>query len=615
NWKAHVPTCFAHRLRQRRFGESADLPNPTSTPIYDILLLFVVAEKSGPQRLIFDARVCYTRFKPPPCAELPSGSAFARAETQGSGDSWFSSGDISNAFYTMPVTEDLCEFFSLPLVRAGLVGVSQLGGVATSAPSWLLPELAIPPIGWSWSLRVCKCAPEAALSWARIAPAQQVRDRSRGVVLGPKPPAAGATYAGNYLVAGSQRPKTQAAASKVERELSSLGYVVHDQVEATRATSFAGLELDGHRDSARISARRAWRSRHAIEKFLRRPKVRGPFLETVVGHWVMLLKRCSLAIFGAACAFILASPPRGCRFGPRRGANCGRSRPAPASTPWGVLTLLRDPGRPPSDEAKDWDKSFGEVDPAPFTREGLAIARAFPGTDSFAICRAEGLAVAPALRPQLRAADAFGKRIACLVDNMSLALAIGNGRAARPLMPTGRAPQLLPAPLAAGEGILTAPVPQSAAARQRGPLLGSLLIGFACLGQLADYQRRAGAFIGWCSQPHPDWDNWEQLDTTMATYFDHLYFLAALKFFLPPIGRRGDQTLRRAFRSLAKRGKCAPRRMRAPLPWSLAAALPGAMLHRGQVRQTIAMIMSFASHLRPPECDPLTATQVAPPSR
>ena len=131
-----------------------------------LLGVFVVAKKSGQQRLVFDTRVSNTRFKPPPRTELPSGGAFARMETQGSGDTWFSSGDLSNAFYAMQVPEGLCEYFSLLPARAGLAGVAHLDGVPVHESDWLLPELTILPMGWSWALHLCQCVSEAALARA-----------------------------------------------------------------------------------------------------------------------------------------------------------------------------------------------------------------------------------------------------------------------------------------------------------------------------------------------------------------------------------------------------------------------------------------------------------------
>ncbi|CAK0808748.1 unnamed protein product, partial [Prorocentrum cordatum] len=138
-----------------------------------------------------------------------------------------------------------------------------------------------------------------------------------------------------------------------------------------------------------------------------------------------------------------------------------------------------------------------------------------------------------------------------------------------------------------GSGILMAPVPAAAAARRREALRGSLMMGLTYLEQrpvgkatLADYQRRASAFIQWCRELHLDWSEWQLLDSIVVMYFDFLYFqghsgedasrlLAALKVFLPPIGRWGDQA--------------------------------------------IAMTLSFACYLRPSEADLLATMQIAPP--
>ncbi|CAK0846210.1 unnamed protein product [Prorocentrum cordatum] len=399
-----------------------------------LLGVFVVAKRSGQQRLVFDTRISNARFKPPPCAELPSGGA---------------RGDAGQR-----------------------------------------RRLAVLLMGCSWALHLCRRVSEASLARARIAPEQQVRDRSLGVRLGPRRPAAGAAYVDNYLVSGRQRAEVQAAAGKVEQEPSSLGFVVHEQVDATRHASFVGLDLDGREHAARVSAKRVWRLRCAIQELLLRPWARGAI---AVGH---------------------------CRPCSSSAARALRAADAAAA--------LRDPGRLPSDEAKNWDKSFGEVD------------------------------------PNLLVGDAWA---------------------------------------ASGSGILMAPVPAAAAARQREALWGSPMMGLTCLEQ-----RSVGKL-------HLDWSERQQLDSIVVVYFDYLYFqghsgddasrlLAALKFFLPPIGRWGDQVLCRAPRTLAGWGKCAPRRMRMPLPCLPVAALAG---------HAIAMILSFACYLRPSEADLLTAMQIAPP--
>ena len=45
-----------------------------------------------------------------------------------------------------------------------------------------------------------------------------------------------------------------------------------------------GLELDGIEHSVRVSRRRAWRLRFAVEELLKRRTVAGPLLEVLIGH-------------------------------------------------------------------------------------------------------------------------------------------------------------------------------------------------------------------------------------------------------------------------------------------------------------------------------------------
>ncbi|CAK0868063.1 unnamed protein product [Prorocentrum cordatum] len=203
---------------------------------------------------------------------------FARAPADiapGRGDMWFSSGDVSNAFYAVQVPEGFFAFFSLPPVRAVLAGV----------------------------------------------------------LLGPRLPAAGAACVGNCLVAGCWRAKVQAVAQKVERELSSLGFVVREQVSDARQVSFVGLDIGGREHSARVSARRAWRPRCAVEELLRRPEVGGALLEFILGlhlgHQGLRLGELDPNLlvgdgWAVACSFPLGEAGDVCRaeglaLGPRSG--------------------------------------------------------------------------------------------------------------------------------------------------------------------------------------------------------------------------------------------------------------------------------------------------------
>ncbi|CAK0881852.1 unnamed protein product [Prorocentrum cordatum] len=600
-----------------------------------LLGVFVAAKKSGQQRLVFDTRVCNARFSPPFCTELPSASAFSRMGTQGCGDTWFSSGDISNAFYAMQVPVGLCEFFALPPVRAGHAGVSQLDDAPVHESELLPPELTILPMGWSWAFHLCQCVSGAVLARACMAPEQQVRDRSLGVRLGPRLPAAGAAYVDKYLVAGCQRARVQAVAQKVERELSSVGFVSHEQVSAARQASFAGLDLDGHERSVRESLRR-------------------PLLEIILGHcnWVTLLKRCSLAILDAVYPFTQAAKDKTLPLWPSV-----RRELWPARSLLLLFVCFADAEWHP-EVAKDWNRSFGEVDPNLLVGDGWAVTPSFPRRDACDICRAEGIALGSALWHQLRVSDAFGRRMVCLIDNMSLSLAIGKGRggsaqqrsvlreicaislacrlrvvarwAPSELEPPGGPSRGLPCIkrvdlyVAAGHACGGGCPPARGAA-------GGLQLGITYFeqmsigkGTLLDHQWKVSSFVKCCLDLRQDWSSWAQLDLAVVACVDYLYFhgrsggdasllLAAFNFCLPPIGRWGGLMLCQAPSSLAGRGKCAPRRMRMPIPWLAVGAIAGVGLTQWQFEQTIAMILSVACFFRSSECDLLTAAQVALP--
>ncbi|CAK0865467.1 unnamed protein product, partial [Prorocentrum cordatum] len=138
---------------------------------------------------------------------------------------------------------------------------------------------------------------------------------------------------------------------------------------------------------------------------------------------------------------------------------------------------------------------------------------------------------------------------------------------------------------------------------------------------LADYRRRAQAFVTCASESHLDWRGSAELDSVLVGYFNLLYFqgysgddasklLAAVKFFVANLSRWGTESLPRCSRALAGWGKCVPRRSRQPLPWLVVAALAGVLLRWQLVEHVVAMILSFSTYMRPGEVDSLVGLQV-----
>ena len=69
--------------------------------------LFAVSKKSGKQRLVVDARRSNLCFIDPPSVSLPTAASFTRIELAGDQQLHAAQFDLSNAFYQMPMREEL----------------------------------------------------------------------------------------------------------------------------------------------------------------------------------------------------------------------------------------------------------------------------------------------------------------------------------------------------------------------------------------------------------------------------------------------------------------------------------------------------------------------------
>ena len=56
----------------------------------------------------------------------------SRIEMPGTSGNFLAVGDIENAFYEIGIPSELSEYFSLPGIRAGQLGLDSLGGCALS---------------------------------------------------------------------------------------------------------------------------------------------------------------------------------------------------------------------------------------------------------------------------------------------------------------------------------------------------------------------------------------------------------------------------------------------------------------------------------------------------
>ena len=114
--------------------------------------VFFVQKKNGSIRLIIDARITNQRFRTPPGVPLSSAEAFADVECEEGQPVYISTTDVQNCFYRMRMDPELSEYFSLPAVLAGSVGVSEVEGVPVAQAEEIHHCFCCLPMGFSWSL-------------------------------------------------------------------------------------------------------------------------------------------------------------------------------------------------------------------------------------------------------------------------------------------------------------------------------------------------------------------------------------------------------------------------------------------------------------------------------
>ena len=121
-------------------------------------------EKDGKQRLVVDCRASNFHFEDPEHVSLASGASLSSIEIPGGQDLWMSGVDICDAFYHMGLPSSLRPFFCLPRVRAGDLGITELGGQSLGPRDWVRPRFAVLPMGWSHALAFCQRVHETVLS-------------------------------------------------------------------------------------------------------------------------------------------------------------------------------------------------------------------------------------------------------------------------------------------------------------------------------------------------------------------------------------------------------------------------------------------------------------------
>lgn len=235
---------------------------------------------------------------------LATGESLSRVETLADQPLYMASADLQNAFYTLEMPEELRRFFGLRPVRAGKLGLEQLGGEALGPEEWLHPVVKVVPMGWSWALWWCQSVHEKIAERGGLEESERLRDRH--------PVTSNSfwhiQYVDNLHVLGTDEEEVKARFWKAVQALREAGLTVHEIEEGQTEDSsvkMLGWEIHGN-GRVTPSHERLWRVRLAIRELLRRGKSSGQQLERLVGHmtFISLCRREALSVLGESYTFI-----------------------------------------------------------------------------------------------------------------------------------------------------------------------------------------------------------------------------------------------------------------------------------------------------------------------
>ncbi|CAK0867752.1 unnamed protein product [Prorocentrum cordatum] len=403
-------------------------------------------------------------FRDPFSTRFPTSAARSSVEP-GADGMIVSGGDIDNCFYRIELPDDLQEYFPLPDVAAGYLGIASIDGH---------PVLASDPI-------------------TPVRKPLMVLDGEPGRVLPDDDSCAVAGYVDKFFVFSRSPGVAQAGRDAIAKRLTEWGLVVHELSDASRDAEFLGVEIArGHRLS--IKRRCIWRLRRALYVVLRRRSLSGKLMEILIGHltWAGLIRRECLSFLCEVDAFqhaagsdtirlqpgvvqVLASDASDFGLGvssrlldPRLVASIGRCS---------ERRRFKDPGC-----IQQWARAFNEVPQSLFEAQSWSAVLAMHVSTRADILCLEGDALLLAAKHFSRNVSNFGARSPALVDNLPLALAMAKG-------------------LSVLERLAIRPSTEA--------LHASLLL----------------QLVAFCNDRSLTWDSAATLDTVLVLFLNHLFLL------------------------------------------------------------------------------------------
>lgn len=262
------------------------------------------------QRLILDCRRVNLVFRAPPVTELGSLPAVCDLHIPNGETLYISGGDIKDCFYACNLPSCLRDYFCLSWdvtvwEMKQIMGDNYLGEYDhLSEYDMISPCISVFPMGFSWSfylvqaLHVQGCLsslqeqPDSVILDSRPAP-QLSRQR---VVSMP--------YCNNTHALSLQADVAEHGREKLERQLESWGFEMHEQMSSTSYFPTLGGIIDGEVGIVKPTAERFWNLKYVFNHILHHP-VSSDMIRRLLGHAmvVLVLNRAGMGIFRAMYDF------------------------------------------------------------------------------------------------------------------------------------------------------------------------------------------------------------------------------------------------------------------------------------------------------------------------
>ena len=278
----------------------------------DLITPFFVTKKSGKLRLVLDCRGVNQRFREPPSIALAAGSSWSQLEIPLGEDLFIAQSDIKDYFYSLRLPHELQPFFCLPAIPVQAIhawGVENKDWTGASVEGLVFPAFRVIPMGWSWAMWWAQRVHQVqALIGAGLSDARLVRaDRPAPDLSGGEP--AVIAYADNLNVTGTDEERVQKAKDGAVARLRTLGFGVHEELDACASATSLGFSIDGATGVVKPVPDKVGLVIAAFRWLARRPRVNGRAVEKLVGHAIhfMLVRREMLCCMRSLYDFIQRS--------------------------------------------------------------------------------------------------------------------------------------------------------------------------------------------------------------------------------------------------------------------------------------------------------------------